>query len=243
MRHRLRVARAHILARFGLVRLAIAIARGKVDQIWVGDSNAAFFGGERLPPLGVGTTIERRWAWHLGPRLMYSVARDGFKPAMHRAVRRLGRLPHGRDVLWVFSFGEIDNRCHLAPRVAAGQDLDFVEPYVDRIRQLVADTGTPYGVIMVPVPPATELLVHESFPVRGTNEERLATHGILRKRLLDAVAAAPGSPGLIALDVCDELSDDQGWYRDDVHTDGVHPTDDGRAIAQAGLRRLLASSR
>lgn len=240
MRHRLRVARAHVLAWVGLFRLAVAIARGRVDQVWVGDSNAVFFGAEGFQPLGVGSSIDRRWVWHLGPRLMYSVARDGFKPALHRAVRRLSRLPHGRDVVWVFSFGEIDNRCHLAPRVSAGESLDFVASYVERIRALVRDAAVPFGVVMIPVPPAVEQFVHDEFPVRGTNEERLATQGLLRKRLLDEIARSSGRPEILALDVTEELSDDDGWYRSDVHTDGVHPNDAGREIAQAGLRRLLA---
>lgn len=243
MRHRLRVVRAHVLAWIGLARLARAIARGRVDQVWIGESNAAFFGGDRFPALGVGSTIERQWVWHLGPRLMYSIARDDFKPSMHRAARLLGRLSRARDVVWVFSLGEIDIRCHLAPRVMAGADLDFVGAYVERIRALLADLGAPYGVIMVPVPPATQQFVHDSFPVRGTNEERLATHGILRKRLIDEVSASSATPQLFVLDSTDALSDDQGWFRAELHTDGVHPNDAGRAVAQADLRRVLATAR
>ncbi|MBM7516579.1 SGNH/GDSL hydrolase family protein [Nocardioides nitrophenolicus] len=239
MRHRLRVLRAHVLAWIGILRLARALSRGQVDQVWVGESNAAFFAGDRFPPLGVGSTIERRWAWHLGPRLMYSIARDGFKPSMHRAARLLARAARGRDVVWVFSFGEIDIRCHLAPRVMAGGDVDFVTAYADRVRGLLRDLGLDRGVVMVPVPPATQQFVHESFPVRGTNEERLATHGILRERLVEELAGSAPSPRLLLLDATDELSDADGWFRAELHTDGVHPNDAGREVAQAALRRLL----
>lgn len=240
MKHRLRVVRAHLLAWIGLARMARAISRGQVDQVWLGESNAAFFGGDRFPALGVGSTVERRWVWHLGPRLMYSVARDDFTPALHRAARLLGRLPGNRDVVWIFSLGEIDIRCHLAPRVMAGGDVDFVAAYVDRLRGLLRDLGSPLGVVMVPVPPATQQFVHESFPVRGTNEERLATHGVLRKRLAEELAASSSAtPRLVLLDATDDLSDDDGWFRAELHTDGVHPNDAGREVAQAALRRLL----
>lgn len=242
MRHRLRVVRAHALAWVGLLRLAIAITRGRVDQVWIGDSHAAYFAGDRFPPMVVGSTAERRWVWHLGPRLMFSIARDGFKPEMHRAMRMLGRVPHSSDVTWIFSFGEIDNRCHLAPRVAAGADLDFVAAYVDRIRGAVADLKAPVGLVMFPPPPATEDFVHESFPVLGTNEERLASHRVLRARLLAELAVPSSGPRVLALDVTDELSDPQGWFDTTLHFDGVHANDAGRVVAQAGLREVLAQA-
>ena len=242
MRHRLRVLRAHARAWVGLLRLAVAIARGRVDQVWVGDSHAAYFVADHFPPMVVGSTAERRWVWHLGPRLMFSIARDGFKPEMHRALRMLGRVPHSREVTWVFSFGEIDNRCHLAPRVADGLDLDFVAAYVDRIRGAVTDLGAPSGLVLFPPPPALEDFVHESFPVRGTNEERLVTHRMLRARLADEISAPASGPRLVALDLTDDLSDPQGWFDTALHFDGVHANDAGRALAQARLREVLAQS-
>jgi len=240
MRHRLRVLRAHTLAWIGFVRLALAISRGKVDQVWIGDSNAVFSGADRFPPLGVGTTADRRWVWHLGPRLMYSMASGGFKPGMHRAFRILGRLPHSHDVVWLFSFGEIDIRCHLAPRVKDGDPLDFIPRYVSRLQELVADLGAPFGICVVPVPTAVESLVHDSFPVVGTNEERRVAHGVVRKRVLEATDALDTTPAIIPLDLTDALSDEDGWYWTKLHSDGVHPNAAGRVVVQRELQQLLA---
>jgi hypothetical protein len=221
--------------------MAIAIARGRVDQVWIGDSNAAFFGADGFPPLGVGSSTERRWVWHLGPRLMYSVARDGFKPEIHRMARRLSRLPHSGEVVWIFCFGEIDIRCHLAPRVAQGDRLEFVGAYVARLQELVTDLRVPFGVCLFPQPPATRAFYHDSFPVKGSNEERLATHGVVRKRLLEEVAAA-STPRIVPLDATDELADGDGWFRSELHFDGVHANDAGREAVQAALRRVLADT-
>ena len=213
-------------------------ARGRVDQVWVGDSHAVFGGADRFPPLGVGSTADRRWVWHLGPRLMFSIARDGFKPELHRAFRLLGRIPRTREVTWLFSFGEIDIRCHLVPRVTQGDRLDFVGPFVRRLQDVVDELRVPFVVYVVPVPVALDAFYHESFPVVGTTEERHAAHTLVRERVLEEIASATG-PRVLALDSSDDLRGDDGWYSTEYQTDGVHLSDAGREVVQAGLRRLL----
>lgn len=240
MRHRLRVVRAHALAWIGIARLALAIARGRVDQVWVGDSHAVFSAADRFPPLGVGSTVDRNWVWHLGPRLMFSIARDGFKPELHRTFRLLSRIPRTREVLWLFSFGEIDIRCHLVPRVAAGDRLDFIGPFVDRLQEVADDLRVPHVVYVVPVPVGIDDFDHEAFPVVGTNEERRTTHGVVRTRVQEEIASRPR---VLALDFSDEFCNSDGWYRSDFHTDGIHASDAGRAVVQSTLRQFLATSR
>ena len=61
MRHRLRVLKARTLAWIGYVRLVVAIASGRVDEVWVGDSNAVLFGGDKFPRLIIGSSEPRRW--------------------------------------------------------------------------------------------------------------------------------------------------------------------------------------
>lgn len=242
MRHRLRVVRAHALAWIGVLRLAIAIARGRVDQVWVGDSHAVFSGADRFPPLGIGSTGGGHWVWHLGPRLMFSIARDGFTPGLHRAFRLLGRIPRNRDVVWLFSFGEIDIRCHLVPRIAAGDRLDFIADFIGRLQDVVDELGVPFVAYVVPVPPAVDAFIHESFPVIGTKEERNAAHALLRRRVLEEIDSATG-PRVIAFDCSDVLRDDDGWFSTELQTDGVHLSDAGRELTQVTLRKLLADVR
>jgi hypothetical protein len=94
---------------------------------------------------------------------------------------------------------------------------------------------------VIPVPPSTKGFDHEFFPVVGTNEERLAAHGVVRKRLLEEIDALELEPPIVALDLTDALSDPNGWFREELHQDGVHPSAEGRTVAQVELRRVLAS--
>lgn len=241
MRHKLRVLRAHVLGWIGVLRLMVAITRGKVDQVVLGDSNAAYAGSDRLPPLGIGSTRDRIWVWHLGPRLMYSISQGNLKPSVRRVLRLVGRLPRNRDVVWMFQFGEIDVRCHLAPRVQAGDQLDFVGPFLARLQDLVRDLRVPFGVYMMPVPVPTIDYDHELFPVLGTKEDRRGAHAVLRERVLKEAAALDTDPPIHVLDLTDELSDEDGWYDTDLHLDGVHFNDAGREVIQTHLARLLAT--
>lgn len=239
MRHRLRVIRARGLAWIGFLRLTLAIARRQVDEVWVGDSNAVMFVMDRFPALGIGTTDGRRWAWHLGPRLMFSMARDGFPRGLHRMLRVLGRIPGTRQVTWFFDFGEIDIRCHLAARLNKQPELPFVDIYVERIQGLVAEFGGTHGVIVVPVPPAVDAFTHEDFPVVGTLEERLAAHRLMRRRMIEATEVSRPGPRIMALDLTERLSDTSGYYRPELAGDGVHPNAAGRTEARREVARLL----
>ena len=242
MRHRFRVLKARMLARIGFLRLVVSIARGQVDEVWVGDSNAVFSGSDRFPPLGIGSTEPRQWVWSLGPRLMFSVARDGYPPAMHRLLRVLRRVRANRNVLWVFSAGEIDLRCHLVPRLREGTELGFVKPYIDQVKSLVAEFDAPHAAVAIPVPPAVDITDTDGFPVVGTIEERLDAHRLMRKQMLDETGPASGSTGAVihAVDATDRLSDEHGHYRPEVTGDGVHPNDIGRAEIRAAVAELRA---
>lgn len=239
MRHRLRVIKAKTLAWIGFFGLVVAIFRRRVDEVWIGDSNAVMMVTDAFPPLGVGPGADRRWVWHLGPRLMFSIGRDGFKPGMRRVLRLLRRVPGSDRVTWFFSFGEIDLRCHLAPRLKERPDLDFVTAYVDRVRSLVGEIGAPHALVAVPMPPAIDTFIDEGFPVKGTPEERLAAHRLVRAELLARTEAEHPGPRIHALDATEVLSEPTGFFRQDFTYDGVHPTDAGRvAIRQVVERRL-----
>jgi hypothetical protein len=239
LRHRLRVIRAHALGWIAFARLARAIAAGRVDEVWVGESNAAFFAMGRLPAMSLGTADGRRWAWHLGPRLMFSIARDGFPGAVRRAVRMLRFVPRTREVTWFFNVGEIDLRCHLVKWLPEEDALPFVDDYVARVQALVTEFGGTRAVVVVPVPPAVEAFIHESFPVVGTLEERLAAHRLLRRRITEAVSAARPEPRLAVLDMTERLSDDAGYFRPELTVDGVHPSEAGRLEARLEVAQLL----
>jgi len=239
--HRLRVAQARAQARIGFARLAVAIARRRVDEVWFGDSHAVLFNTSRFPFPGLAPVDERRWVWHLGPRLMYSTARDGFLPALLRLVRVLRRVPAGQAVTWFVSYGEIDIRCHLAERLRDGADLGFVDRYVDRVRELAGAVGLAEIVIVVPPPPAVDSLDHDAFPVVGTPEERIAARRAVADRLATA-ATQHQAPRIRILDLGPALADPHGLLRADLTDDGCHTNDAGRARVRSAVEEYLQTA-
>jgi hypothetical protein len=236
-----RLRRARLRGWVALFRMLLAALRGQVDEVWVGDSHSVTFNTEHSPLPGILRTGERRWTWHLGPRVMYSIARDDFPPTLLRTARLVARVPGARDAAWFFSFGEIDIRCHLAPRLAAGGDVGFVATYVDRVGGLVGRLGTPAGTIVVPVPPCLDSYDHAAFPVAGSPDERLAAHRAVRSALTVAVGGAPSRPGLRLLDLTEALAGPDGLMRDELTDDGCHTNAAGRAVVRGEVAALVAA--
>jgi len=233
-----RLRRARLRGWIALGRLLVAALRGQVDEVWVGDSHSVTFNTEHSPLPGILRTGERRWTWHLGPRVMYSIARDGFPTTLRRTARLIARVPGARDAGWFFSFGEIDIRCHLAPRLAGGADVGFVSSYVERVRDLVGRLGAGAGTIVVPVPPCLDSYDHVAFPVAGTPAQRLAAHAAVRSALAAAVDAAPP---LRLLDLTGALSGPDGLMRDELTDDGCHTNAAGRAVVRQQVTTLVAA--
>ncbi|MBU2695730.1 hypothetical protein [Pimelobacter sp. 30-1] len=234
-----RMRRARLRGWLALVRLLVAAARGQVDEIWVGDSHSVTFNTEHSPLPGILRTGERRWTWHLGPRVMFSIARDGFPPTLLRVARLIARVRGAREAEWYFSFGEIDIRCHLAPRLAQGGDVGFVATYADRVHDLLGRLGADHGTLVVPVPPCLDSYDHAAFPVAGTPEERLAAHRSVRSALVVAVGAAPAHPQLRLLDLTDALAGPSGLMRDELTDDGCHTNAAGRDVVRRAVAALV----
>jgi hypothetical protein len=242
MRHRLRVLKARTLAVVGFIGLVRALVAGQVREVWVGDSNAAFSATDALPRFGIGPAGDGRWVWHLGPRLMHSLAKEGFPPVVIRAVGWLHRVPAARRATWIFSAGEIDLRCHLVPRLRDDPELTFVGPYLQQVQGFVSAFGGDRALVAVPTPPAVDTFDHTAFPVVGTPAERLAAHRAMRAAIHAELAALPPGPRVLAIDATDGLSDESGLFRPELTIDGVHATDAGRAVIHDALESVLAGS-
>lgn len=227
---RLRWARA--VGTLGLLRLLAAIWRGRVDEVWVGDSHSVLLNAGRFPSFGIAPVAPGRWVCHLGPRVMFSIARNDLPPGL----RRLARIPWlrlGRGVAWFFVFGEIDIRCHLGPRMESGAaDLGFVDAYIERVHAFVDGIGAATATVVVPVPPSVDVLDHAAFPVSGSFEVRLAAHQAVRDRLIAAAAVPHRGPIIRVLDLTGELADPTGLMRPEFTDDGCHTNDAGRAVVR-----------
>jgi len=227
-----RRTRASAIRAAGISRLTAGIATGRTRELWIGDSHSVLLNTERFP-LWMSPGPGGRFIWHLGPRIIHSVAANGFPPVVERTLRRLRRLPAARRVTCLFVFGEIDVRCHLAPRLTSGLDTDWVGRYVERAVALADSMGAARIVIVTPTPPSDAIEDHVMFPIAGDIVARTAAHRWLSDALVAAVPA--GDPRVSVLDLREALADEDGRLPEHLTYDGCHTNEAGRDA----VRRLV----
>lgn len=241
-RHLVRVTRAKTQFTIYSLQLFWAAWRGQLKEIWVGDSHAAL-----TPARELGKPLRHiedgRWVCHLGPRLQFSIARQGLPPAVLRIFRLVGRTKHAKDVLWIYSFGEIDVRCHLVPRMHEPGTFDFVPLYLEKIREAARATGSDRALVYVPPPESDVAEEQTGFPVVGTLEERTQALHLMRDAMHKAVASmTDDGPEILLVDCIDEFSDEHGIWQWKYTYDGLHTNDEGRAVVRREIDRVLAAA-
>lgn len=241
-RHVIRVTIARTAFLIMSTRLLRAAFRGQLKEIWVGDSHAAL-----TPAKELGAPLRHiedgRWVCHLGPRLQFSIARSGLPPAVLRIFRLVGRAKHAKDVLWIYSFGEIDVRCHLVPRMDEPGAYDFVADYLERIRVAARATGSERVLVYVPPPESDVAEEQIGFPVVGTLEERTRALHLMRDAMHKATdSMSDDGPKILLVDCIDEFSDEHGVWQWRYTYDGLHTNDEGRAVVRAEINKVLAAA-
>ncbi|PWN04917.1 hypothetical protein DJ010_04770 [Nocardioides silvaticus] len=240
-RHIIRVTIARTAFLVMSTRLLRAAFTGRLKEIWVGDSHAAL-----TPARELGAPLRHiedgRWVCHLGPRLQFSIARQGLPPAVLRIFRLVGRAKNAKNVLWIYSFGEIDVRCHLVPRMEQPGTYDFVPQYLERIREAARATGSERVLVYVPPPESDVAEEQTGFPVVGTLEERTRALHLMRDAMHKAAAAmSDDGPRIVLVDCIDEFSDENGIWQWRYTYDGLHTNDEGRAVVRAKINEVLAA--
>lgn len=218
-------------------RLLVAVRRPGTAELWIGDSHAVCF-NEDLTSTELTVAPEGQFVWHLGPRLMYALARDGFPRRVVRAAGFLGKVARRSAVIPVFVAGEIDVRCHLVPHSrSADFDLSFVRDYVAAGCALASTMGATVAVFAVPPPPSEDCPAVPDFPIRGSFDERIAMFTSLRAAVKSAVDEG-GPVRAILLDATDELTDDVSALRSDLTDDGCHTNARGVSVVRRRFRDL-----
>lgn len=237
--------RARVLARGVLAGLRTAhaallllvSARSKrMTEFWIGDSNAVGF-NTMLNTSRLMRGEEGQFIWHRGPRLMYSLGRDGFPPSVYRVARLLGRIAPRGTILPVFSAGEVDVRCHLVPRAAAdGFGLAFVADYISHGCRVAAALRSDHAVFAVSLQSEHTPRIPE-FPIRGSLEDRMGMSERVRQAMIDAVGSYDGSVRPVLLDATDLLSDEMG-LRLELTVDGIHTNEQGIQLVRRRFHEL-----
>jgi lysophospholipase L1-like esterase len=243
LRRLVRRYRARAQGTFGISRLLMYAFLGRLDEVWIGDSHAVHMNSPTMI-----TALRRlpdgRWVMHLGPRLMYSIARGGLPPVALRVLRLVRHAPRAKDIVWAFSFGEIDVRCHLVPRMSDPEAaLSFVPPYLEHLRQAATSAGARRALVLIPPPESDVYPEQIGFPIAGTLTERIDASHALRDTMIKAAANLPDDGASINLvDLTDEFSDDRGAMREDLTYDGLHANEVGRGVFLAQVQEVLRST-
>jgi lysophospholipase L1-like esterase len=243
LRRAVRRVRARTLGNLIVARLLVYAYLGRVDEVWVGDSHAVHMNSPTMI-----TALRRlpdgRWVMHVGPRVMYSISREGLPAAALRVLRLMSRTPRARDIVWGFSFGEIDVRCHLVPRMGdPDAALSFVPSYLRHLQDAATSAGARRALVLIPPPESDVYPDQIGFPVVGSLSERVDASHALRDAMVKAAADLPSSGASISLiDITEEFSDERGAMREDLTYDGLHANDEGRAVFRAAVEQVLRAT-
>lgn len=241
LRHFLRVRKAKLFFLIMATKFLWAVRRGEVREVWAGDSNS-----QLIPDTKMGAPLRHVtdgvWACHLGPRLQYSIATKGLAPAFMKLLARVGRLKGARDIVWIYSFGEIDVRCKLVPKMDEPGAFDFTAQYLERMREVARVSGVDRIVILVPHPESDIALEQIGFPVVGSLEERVECMRRLHASMhASAERLAGGTPRVILMDNTAAMSDERGVWRREFTYDGLHTSNAGRTLVRNALAELVAA--
>jgi lysophospholipase L1-like esterase len=235
--------RARIQGLLGVARLLLHAYTGRLHEVWIGDSHAVHINTPAMV-----TALRRlpdgRWVWHLGPRIMFSIAREGFPPALLRVLRMVSHSRGASEVVWAFSFGEIDVRCHLVPRMGdPASALTFVPRYLDHVQQAATLAGARRALVLVPPPESDVYPEQAGFPIVGTLEERVDASHALRDAMLRAAKELSSVGAAVHLiDVTEEFSDERGAIIEDLTYDGLHTNDAGRAVIRKHVEETIEAT-
>ena len=172
----------------------------------IGDSHSKS-GWEDIP------NIEIHW---LGPKLCYSIGRDGIDITQFN-------INDGDTV--IFSFGEIDCRCHVHKYITKNQDYkkiidSIIHSYFTNIKIAVDNFSDLKTIIYNIVPPIQKYNCVENpeQPFLGTDEERkqhvLYFNEKLREKCIEY--------NFVFLDIYSDYTDENGFLNKSLSDGNVH---------------------
>lgn len=180
----------------------------------LGDSHS-MFGWRNIPGIIVH---------HIGPKLAFSVGRDGL------VILPEYNIQAGDTV--VFSFGEIDCRCHIYKHVTPEKSYkEIIDPivsaYIERVMELSAILPGVRCCIYNVVPAVQQRLttINRQYPFLGSDNERKSYTEYFNATLANTCAAK----GLTFIDVYNAYTTPQGFLNR-AYSDGHVHIANGRFI-------------
>lgn len=147
----------------------------------------------------------------LGPKLMFSIVRDGFSIS----------LKFNENDKIIFCFGEIDCRCHIykyKENYIKNID-DICEGFILRVLQMKnSQKIIPYIFNVVPPTKYNKRINNKSLPFLGLDNDRKIYHNYMNKKLFELCC----QNNIEYLDVYDCYCDNEGFLNNNLSDGNVH---------------------
>lgn len=228
-------AREKLLCFPAALRLLGAAVGGRPVEMWIGDSHA-MSSNRSIVSAAFMTGTDGVVIVRVGPRLMYSLATNGFPAWSMRIARIAGRMCRPGQILPIFMAGEIDVRVHLVEHGDRG--FGFVQKYVTRCGEFARVLRADRHFLALPPPPCDVSGFRIWYPVVGSLEERLAVWRSLR----DAVTEAAETSGATVLDFSPDVSCPDGSLRPELSDDGAHTNVAAIPLIRAAVSRVASQT-
>ncbi len=207
------------------------------QNLWIGDSHALFISGSRRAKVTATPNHEDICIW-LGPRLAFSVARDGWRlPARVRLIARIRRFNK-----LIIVMGEIDCRVYLGrPNDTDYRQEAWVREFVEVAYTLADQIRVKELVFLSPVPPADIGKNNADFPRHGTLIARVQG----TKWFTDMVISFSSSRLFgDVIDLRHLVGKEDGSLDPKFTTDGVHVNHKGSLLIQEAIcgREVVAKT-
>jgi len=157
---------------------------------------------------------------HLGPRLCFSIGRDGIN------IKDQYNVNNGDTV--IFCFGEIDCRCHIHKHITESMDYkavinSIVHDYFIKIKNAVDVFDNLKTVIYNVVPPVEKhtCAEHNEYPYLGTDDERKSYTLYFNEKLQEKCLEY----NFVYFNVYDKYIDTNGFLKKSLSDNSVHIAD------------------
>jgi len=156
---------------------------------------------------------------HLGPKLAFSIGRDGLDLSTFN-------IKEG-DIV-VFSFGEIDCRCHIHKYISDTKDYkqvidSIIEAYIKKINEAVSSFKNIKVVLYNIVPPIEKYNTEENpeYPYLGSDQDRKKYSLYYNEKLIQKCK----ENNYIFFDIYHHYADSNGYLKKSLSDGNVHIRD------------------
>ena len=198
------------------------------QNLWIGDSHALFISGCPRATVTATPDHESICIW-LGPRLAFSVARDGWR--LPARVRLLAKIRRFNKLIIVL--GEIDCRVYLGrPNNAEYRQESWVSDFIDMTSLLAEQIRFKNLVFVSPVPPSDICEAHPEFPRHGTLTSRIEGTKWFTETVTSLVSTRTNEK---VIDLHQLVGQENGSLNPKFTVDGVHVNGQGSSLIQAAI--------